>query len=52
MKVDATAQVVEKRSPVRSVSTRDENGSRVITDIQLRTVDLQFGAAQGQSTGQ
>jgi hypothetical protein len=57
VKNDATtatvpAQFTEKKNSVRSVSTRSENGERVITGMDLHHGSLTFVNAPRQQSGQ
>jgi len=50
--VTTTAQVVDAKHPQDAVSTKTENGSRVLTQIQFRDKTLVFHDASGTIAGQ
>ena len=51
-KATATAQLVEVRRNTDAISTKNENGSRVLTEIQFRDKTLVLHEASSQVAGQ
>lgn len=51
-KTKATAQLVEERRNADAISTKGENGSRVLTEIQFRDKTLVLHGAPSQVGGQ